>query len=69
MDLFSSPSSIALFGKMVEGLGVPVEIATTEAHVPSFMVGNNFFRSKKFLEERLKDDIVLILRRNGCFIS
>ena len=68
MDLFSSPSSIALFGKMVEGLGVPVEIATTEAHVPSFMVGNNFFRSKKFLE-RLKDDIVLILRRNGCFIS
>jgi len=33
----NSPSSIALFGKMVEGLGVPVEIATTEAHVPSFM--------------------------------
>jgi len=33
----NSPSSIALFEKMVEGLGVPVEIATTEAHVPSFM--------------------------------
>merc|ERR1712200_307911 len=33
----NSPNSIALFAKMVEGLGVPVEIATTEAHVPSFM--------------------------------
>merc|ERR1712121_277642 len=33
----NSPSSIGLFEKMVEGLGVPVEIATTEAHVPSFM--------------------------------
>jgi len=33
----NSPSSISLFEKMVEGLGVPVEIATTEAHVPSFM--------------------------------
>ena len=37
-DLPCSPNSIALFAKMVEGLGVPVEIATTEAHVPSFMV-------------------------------
>merc|ERR1712012_1448796 len=33
----NSPNSIALFAKMVEGLGVPVEIATTEAHVPSSM--------------------------------
>jgi len=33
----NSPSSIALFEKMVDGLGVPVEVATTEAHVPSFM--------------------------------
>merc|ERR1712032_877481 len=33
----NSPSSIALFENMVEGLGVPVEIASTEAHVPSFM--------------------------------
>merc|ERR1712200_112828 len=33
----NSPNSITLFAKMVEGLGVPVEIATTEAHVPSFM--------------------------------
>merc|ERR1712037_266946 len=33
----NSPSSISLFEKMVEGLGVPVEIATPEAHVPSFM--------------------------------
>merc|ERR1712203_1272230 len=40
----NSPSSIALFGKMVEGLGVPVEIATTEAHVPSFMEKWVFYR-------------------------
>ena len=40
--IIASPSSIALFEKMVEGLGVPVEIATTEAHVPSFMVRDNF---------------------------
>ena len=26
----------------MEGLGVPVEIATTEAHVPSFMVREHF---------------------------
>merc|ERR1712107_977282 len=37
MGGINSPNSIALFAKMVEGLGVPVEIATTEAHVPSFM--------------------------------
>ena len=43
MMITHSPSSIALFEKMVDGLGVPVEVATTEAHVPSFMVREHFF--------------------------
>merc|ERR1712037_55515 len=51
----NSPSSIALFGKMVEGLGVPVEIATTEAHVPSFMEKWVFYQlTRKEGEEELK---------------
>ena len=48
-NIIHSPSSIALFEKMVEGLGVPVEIATTEAHVPSFMVRESFLQKKTIL--------------------
>ena len=35
----NSPNAIMLYGEMLKELGVPVEIATTQAHVPSFMVG------------------------------
>ena len=33
----NSPGAIAGFEKMVSGLGVPVSVARTEGHVPSFM--------------------------------
>lgn len=33
----NSPQSIRLYGLMLQELGVPLEVATTEAHVPSFM--------------------------------
>ena len=48
-NIIHSPSSIGLFEKMVEGLGVPVEIATTEAHVPSFMVREHCFQKHSTL--------------------
>ena len=34
---------------MVEGFGVPVEIASTEAHVPSFMVREHCFQKHSTL--------------------
>ena len=37
----NSPNAIMLYGEMLKELGVPVEIATTQAHVPSFMVGKS----------------------------
>jgi len=33
----NSPNAIRLYGEMLKELGVPVEIAMTQAHVPSFM--------------------------------
>lgn len=46
--------AIALFGEMVKELGVPVEISTSEAHVPSFMEKWVFYQITR-IEGEVKD--------------
>jgi len=50
----NSPKAIALFGEMVKELGVPVEISTSEAHVPSFMEKWVFYQITR-IEGEVKD--------------
>jgi len=52
----NSRSSIQLFENMVKELGVPVEISTTEAHVPSFMEKWVFFQITR-KEGEIKDEV------------
>jgi len=52
----NSRTSIQLFETMVKELGVPVDIATTEAHVPSFMEKWVFIQITR-LEGEIKEEV------------